>query len=219
MNDTINQVGAGAPAAWTKTKPAAPGAYRIRGEGLIQRPALVEVVSYEGTLWCNLHMRNTDPEFGYGFTVAQLDEGFEWLGPLSPAAPVVQAERYGSYVTTPGESVAGIAARQLGDQSRWIEIRDLNALEFPDMGPHDYYPVGTKLVMPKSAPPAQPDASVLVEALLMDAVGVTSGLIAHEYNGSCPDAVNGHDKRDEDCPACQVVLRIEAAMAAKEVNP
>lgn len=63
------------------------------------------------------------------------------------------------------------------------------------------------------------DTSVLVEALLMDAVGVTSGLIAHEYNGNCPDAVNGHDKRDEACPACQVILRIEAAMAAKEVNP
>lgn len=94
MNDTINQVGAGAPADWTKTKPTAPGAYWVRGEGLIARRALVEVIAYEGTLWCNLHMRNTDPEFGFGFTVAQLDEEFEWRGPLAPAVPKAQAEQH-----------------------------------------------------------------------------------------------------------------------------
>lgn len=95
MTDTINQVGAGAPAAWTRTKPTAPGAYWIRGEGegMLARTALVEVVNFEGELWCNLHMRNTDPEFGYGYTVAQLDEAFEWIGPLVPAAPAVQAEQ------------------------------------------------------------------------------------------------------------------------------
>ena len=81
------------------------------------------------------------------------------------AAPAVQAVQYSSYSTSPGESVAGIALRQLGEESRWIEIRDLNAHAFPDVGPHDYYPAGTKLVMPKTAPPAHPDASVLVEAL------------------------------------------------------
>jgi hypothetical protein len=42
----------------------------------------------------------------------------------------------------------GIALRELGSESRWCEIRDLNASEFPDMSPHDYYPVFTNLVMP-----------------------------------------------------------------------
>jgi len=55
---------------------------------------------------------------------------------------------YLTYTTTPAESVAGIAARQLKDQSKWIEIARLNSLEHPDMGPHDYYPVGTVLHMP-----------------------------------------------------------------------
>lgn len=82
----------------------------------------------------------------------------------APAAPV-QAEHCGSYVTTPGEMIAGIALRQLGDESRWVEIRDLNAPAFPDMEPNDYLPVGTKLAMPKAAPPAHPDAGALVEAL------------------------------------------------------
>lgn len=52
------------------------------------------------------------------------------------------------YWTQPGESLMGIALRQLKDESRWTEIRDLNAASFPDMGPHDYYPVGTALHMP-----------------------------------------------------------------------
>ena len=52
------------------------------------------------------------------------------------------------YVTEPGESLKGIAARQLKDASRWEEIRDINAADFPDMGPHDYYPVGSSLRIP-----------------------------------------------------------------------
>ena len=96
MNDTINQVGAGAPAAWTRTKPAVPGAYWIRGEGegMLARTVLVEVVNFEGELWCNLHMRNTDSEFGYGYTVAQLDEAFEWSGPLIPAQAQAEQQPY-----------------------------------------------------------------------------------------------------------------------------
>lgn len=103
MTDTINQVGAGAPAAWTRAKPTAHGAYWIRGEGegMLARTALVEVVNFEGELWCNLHMRNTDPEFGYGYTVAQLDEAFEWLGPLSPAAPAAQGVVPEGYALVP----------------------------------------------------------------------------------------------------------------------
>lgn len=59
-----------------------------------------------------------------------------------------------TYTTQAGESLMGIALRQLGDKRRWEEIRDANATRFPDMDPHDYYPVGTELVMPSSAPPA-----------------------------------------------------------------
>jgi hypothetical protein len=57
--------------------------------------------------------------------------------------------------TQPAESLMGIALRQLKDESRWTEIRDLNAASFPDMGPHDYYPVGTAIKLP--AEPAQQD--------------------------------------------------------------
>ncbi|MNZ23075.1 hypothetical protein D3C78_401780 [compost metagenome] len=53
-----------------------------------------------------------------------------------------------TYTTQPGESVGGIALRQLKDESRWVEIRDLNARDFPDMRSHDYYPVGTVLKLP-----------------------------------------------------------------------
>lgn len=52
------------------------------------------------------------------------------------------------YVTNPGESLRGIAARNLKAPRRWVEIRDLNAVAFPDMGQHDYYPVGAKIKLP-----------------------------------------------------------------------
>jgi hypothetical protein len=67
---------------------------------------------------------------------------------LAAATAQPAARKYGSYTTQPGESVSGIALRQLKDKSRWVEIRDLNAHAFPDIGPHDYYPVGTVLTMP-----------------------------------------------------------------------
>ncbi|MNN46141.1 hypothetical protein D3C81_1605100 [compost metagenome] len=44
----------------------------------------------QGELWCNLHMNNTETDFGYGYTIAQLSSEFEWFGPLA-AAPVAQA--------------------------------------------------------------------------------------------------------------------------------
>lgn len=67
-----------------------------------------------------------------------------------------RVSKYAEYVTTPAESVSGIAFRELRDPARWVEIRDLNALEHPEMGPHDYYPVGTKLRMPIPIQETQP---------------------------------------------------------------
>jgi predicted nuclease with TOPRIM domain len=56
-----------------------------------------------------------------------------------------------NYETMPAESVAGIALRQLGDVNKWVDIAWLNSLNFPDVGPNDYYPVGTVLIMPERA--------------------------------------------------------------------
>lgn len=59
---------------------------------------------------------------------------------------------YVSYTTQPAESLAGIALRQLKDESRWVEIRDINAHAFPDMRSHSYYPAGTVIKLPAAAP-------------------------------------------------------------------
>jgi hypothetical protein len=58
--------------------------------------------------------------------------------------------KFTSYKTEPAESVAGMAIRQLGNESRWVDIAWLNSLKFPDIGPNDYYPVGTILIVPES---------------------------------------------------------------------
>lgn len=55
------------------------------------------------------------------------------------------------YTTMPGDSLAGIAHRELGDNSRWAEIRDLNSDAFPYMRSFEYYPVGSSIILPEAA--------------------------------------------------------------------
>lgn len=76
--------------SWTHEKPTQPGAYWIRGNSL-EEPALIQVKQDCGDLWCNLHMRTTEPDFGYGYSIAQLSDQFEWLGPLG-SAPTAQVD-------------------------------------------------------------------------------------------------------------------------------
>ncbi|HBP6806154.1 TPA: hypothetical protein L6B05_01945 [Pseudomonas aeruginosa] len=72
---------------------------------------------------------------------------------------------YVSYTTRPAESLAGIALRQLKDESRWVEIRDINAHTFPDMQSHSYYPAGTVIKLPAAAPGTEvPQAWLDVQA-------------------------------------------------------
>lgn len=52
------------------------------------------------------------------------------------------------YKTEPGESVVGIALRQLGNEELWLDIVELNSDRFPEMLPHSYYPPGTVLKLP-----------------------------------------------------------------------
>ena len=55
-----------------------------------------------------------------------------------------------TYRTDPAESIAGIALRELGDESRWIEIHFLNKDRFPMVEcSSDYYPSGSILSMPR----------------------------------------------------------------------
>lgn len=58
------------------------------------------------------------------------------------------SSNFTTYKTHPAESVSGIAQRQLGDEKLWVEIARLNSLEFQDVNAHDYYPVGTVLIIP-----------------------------------------------------------------------
>ena len=52
------------------------------------------------------------------------------------------------YTTQAGESIMGIALRRLANETRWAEIRDLNAAKYPDMVATDYYPAGTSIKLP-----------------------------------------------------------------------
>ncbi|HFL2768247.1 TPA: LysM peptidoglycan-binding domain-containing protein [Pseudomonas aeruginosa] len=91
------------------------------------------------------------------------ERGFAWSYLLASIKSCVKASEdsaqaqhsvpaYVSYTTQPAESLAGIALRQLKDESRWVEIRDINAHAFPDMRSHSYYPAGTVIKLPAAAP-------------------------------------------------------------------
>ncbi|RUK38955.1 hypothetical protein IPC229_30660 [Pseudomonas aeruginosa] len=91
------------------------------------------------------------------------ERGFAWSYLLASIKSCVKASEdaaqaqhsvpaYVSYTTRPAESLAGIALRQLKDESRWVEIRDINAHTFPDMQSHSYYPAGTVIKLPAAAP-------------------------------------------------------------------
>lgn len=71
---------------------------------------------------------------------------------VGPAQAQHSVPAYVSYTTQPAESLAGIALRQLKDESRWVEIRDINAHAFPDMRSHSYYPAGSVIKLPAAAP-------------------------------------------------------------------
>ncbi|MFK1073432.1 hypothetical protein ACIUWV_26615 [Pseudomonas aeruginosa] len=91
------------------------------------------------------------------------ERGFAWSYLLASIKSCVKASEdaaqaqhsvpaYVSYTTRPAESLAGIALRQLKDESRWVEIRDINAHAFPDMQSHSYYPAGTVIKLLAAAP-------------------------------------------------------------------
>lgn len=80
-----------APSKWTHDKPTQPGAYWISGN-LLQADALVQVKLLDGVLWSNLHQVNTEQSFEYGFTIEQLSNDFEWLGPLVANTSAQQSE-------------------------------------------------------------------------------------------------------------------------------
>jgi nucleoid-associated protein YgaU len=68
--------------------------------------------------------------------------------PADPVARVAVEADVRLYRTSAGESLAGIAMRELGDEARWREISDANAGPWPELGPHDRYPPGTTIVLP-----------------------------------------------------------------------
>lgn len=53
-------------------------------------------------------------------------------------------------------------------------------------------------------------------ALLRECRDVATGWQDHYWMGACPGLDAGFNSRDPNCPACAVLLRVEAALAARE---
>jgi len=44
-------------------------------------------------------------------------------------------------------------------------------------------------------------------------IAVAAGEIHHIYNGLCPDSQTGANSRDDECPACQIIIAAETESA------
>ncbi len=119
-----------------------------------RKTALLEIYYHLGKL--QKATRDNDPAgiVEYAADVANMAMMLVDVCGLLAAAPARgqhSVPAYVSYTTRPAESLAGIALRQLKDESRWVEIRDINAHAFPDMQSHSYYPAGTVIKLPAAA--------------------------------------------------------------------
>jgi hypothetical protein len=54
-------------------------------------------------------------------------------------------------------------------------------------------------------------------ALVETVLAVATGRVRHDYEGLCPDDVNGPDARDGMCKACN--LLVDAERAVREAQP
>lgn len=43
---------------------------------------------------------------------------------------------------------------------------------------------------------------------------IATGQLEHEYNGACPDKVEGAYARDNECPACRALIAADAELRA-----
>ena len=48
-----------------------------------------------------------------------------------------------------------------------------------------------------------------MENLIKRLIDVATGATGHLNNGMCPDFITGNNSRDEDCPACQVLIEAD----------
>ncbi|MEX3555951.1 MAG: hypothetical protein VB131_04945 [Burkholderia gladioli] len=55
-----------------------------------------------------------------------------------------------------------------------------------------------------------PEDNTQLMTLLRD---VGTGAIAHLFRGSCPDQIEGPDVRDDECPACRVLIAADKLLA------
>lgn len=56
---------------------------------------------------------------------------------------------------------------------------------------------------------------VLPRATYAGVLQLLTRQLEHVNNGLCPDIIEGGDVRDDECPACQVLLQLDQAITAQ----
>lgn len=48
-----------------------------------------------------------------------------------------------------------------------------------------------------------------IDGVVQALIEVAVGKVQHLYRGTCPDAIEGFDSRDQQCPACRVLIAVQ----------
>ncbi|SIQ99017.1 hypothetical protein [Aquipseudomonas alcaligenes] len=63
-----------------------------------------------------------------------------------------------------------------------------------------------------------PQPITLPADVLAGLYAVCSGQVLHVYMGLCPDALEGAEERDDECPACLAMMAADEALRAAGVK-
>lgn len=63
-------------------------------------------------------------------------------------------------------------------------------------------------------PTQAPQPITLPADVLAGLYAVCTGQVQHTFMGLCPDLVEGNQVRDDECPACRLLIAADQALAA-----
>lgn len=143
-----------------------------------------------------------------------VDEGDEDGECLESVGDVILAQRK----VRDGKTVPGFVPPE--------HVWDSSFELFPDDPITHYMP----LEIPTLPVIVEPEMLATKDELIRDAMrlggsvvelyAVSTGQIPHIYQGMCPDAVEGASSRDDECPACKILMKADEALAASGLaNP
>jgi hypothetical protein len=137
--------------------------------------------------------------------------GFDVMCRAIEAYETAPAALTRTYTTQPGESVGGIALRQCGDEKAWRNILACNPT-FADLLPHEYFPVGTVLMLPPAPVNAPPVMKLTPTPEAWEEILADHRRLVRELDV----LLNGEEGAAKQASLCDIVAQVRREKAQQE---